>query len=79
MTLYIHVLNLSISLEEKAQVNDKGYRRQKEPPDVFYKKSCSRKFRKVHRKTPVPNIRPVTLLKRDSGTNVFLRILRNFQ
>ena len=76
MTSYIHVLNLSISLEEKAQVNDKGYRRQKEPPDVFYKKSCSRKFR---RKTPVPNIRPVTLLKRDSGTNVFLRILRNFQ
>ena len=26
---------------------------QKEPPEVFYKKSCSKKFRSIHRKTPV--------------------------
>ena len=27
---------------------------QKQPPDVFLKKRCSEKFRKIHRKTPVP-------------------------
>ena len=27
---------------------------QKQPPEVLCKKSCSQKFRKVHRKTPVP-------------------------
>ena len=27
---------------------------QKQPPEVFYKKSCSEKFRKIHKKTPVP-------------------------
>ena len=26
---------------------------QKQPPEVFYKKRCSEKFRKFHRKTPV--------------------------
>ena len=25
---------------------------QKQPPEVFYKKRCSEKFRKIHRKTP---------------------------
>ena len=25
---------------------------QKQPPEMFYKKSCSSKFRKIHRKTP---------------------------
>ena len=28
--------------------------RQKEPPQVFSKKICSEKFRKIHRKKPVP-------------------------
>ena len=27
---------------------------QKQPPEVFCKKRCSQKFRKIHRKTPVP-------------------------
>ena len=27
---------------------------QKQPPEVFYKKRCLQKFRKIHRKTPVP-------------------------
>ena len=26
----------------------------KQPPEVFYKKRCSEKFRKIYRKTPVP-------------------------
>ena len=26
---------------------------QKQPPEVFYKKRCSKKFRKIHRKTSV--------------------------
>ena len=29
------------------------YKGQKQPPEVFYEKSCSQKFRKLHRKTPV--------------------------
>ena len=27
---------------------------QKQPPEVFCKKRCSQKFRKIHRKAPVP-------------------------
>ena len=27
---------------------------QKQPREVFYKKRCSQKFHKIHRKTPVP-------------------------
>ena len=40
------------------------------PPEVLCKKRCSKKFRKIHRKTPVPeslfqlSCRPVTLLKK---------------
>ena len=55
-------------------------------PEVLCKKNCSFKFRKIHRKTHVSeslfnkfaDLRPATLLKKDSGTGVFLRILRNF-
>ena len=45
----------------------------KQPPEVFYNKSRSQKFRKIHRKTPVPEslffnkvagLRPATLLKK---------------
>ena len=44
---------------------------QKQPPEVFCKKRCSYKFRKIHRKTPVPEclfkesckLRSATLLK----------------
>ena len=49
------------------------------PADVF-KKRRSLKFHKTHRKTPVlePLFNTVkTLVKRDSNTGVFLRILRN--
>ena len=55
---------------------------QKQPPEVFCKKDCSQKFRKIHRKTTVPEplligLRTATLSKRNSGTGVFLRILQN--
>ena len=44
----------------------------KQPPEVFCKKSCSKKFREIPRKTPVPEslfnkvagLRPATLLKK---------------
>ena len=39
---------------------------EKQPPEMFFKKRCSKKFRKIHRKTPVPGslfYRPATLLK----------------
>ena len=42
-------------------------------------------FSKIHRKTPVPeslfqsSLKPATLLKRDSGKDVFRWILRNIQ
>ena len=47
---------------------------------------CSYKFRNIYRETPVSeslfkNVadqRPITLLKKDSNTGVFLGILRNF-
>ena len=40
--------------------------RQKQPSVVFYRKRCSWKFRKIHRKTPVPcqSLGPATLLKK---------------
>ena len=46
-------------------------------------RKCSEKFRIIHRKTPVLNLfsiklqawKPATLLTKDSGTDVFLRIL----
>ena len=45
---------------------------QKQPPEVFCKKMCSWKFRRIHRQTPVPEVflnkvaglRPATLLKK---------------
>ena len=51
--------------------------RQKQPPEVFFKKRCSEKFQKVHRKTPVPESAAI-LKNRDSGIGVFLWILWNF-
>ena len=49
-------------------------------PRRFLLKRCSRKFGNINRKTPVSEFlfnkvtdrRPVTLLKRDSGTGVFM-------
>ena len=51
----------------------------KEPPEVFYKKSFSRKFRKIHWKTPVLEtlfdkvaiLRTATLLNIDSNIDLF--------
>ena len=45
---------------------------EKQPPEAFCKKMCSWKFRKIHRKTPVPEaffnkvagLRSATLLKK---------------
>ena len=40
------------------------YTDRKQPQAVFCKKSCFYKFRKIYRKTPVPESQPATLLKR---------------
>ena len=53
---------------------------QKQPPELFSKKRYFLKFSKIHRKTPVPEplfnevtgLRPATLIKKNSGTGVFL-------
>ena len=44
---------------------------QKQSPEVFFKKRCSQKFRKIHRKTPVPEslFQPANFLKK----NIFYR------
>ena len=44
---------------------------QKQPQEVFCEKRCFKKFHKIR-------LRPATLLKRVSGTGVFLWILQNF-
>ena len=53
---------------------------------MFFEIGGSQKFRNIRRKTPVSLFliklqawRPVILLKRDSNTGVFLRILQNFR
>ena len=51
----------------------------KQPAEVFCKKRCSQKFRKIHSKTPVPEslfdkvtgLRPATLFKKKSLTQIF--------
>ena len=47
---------------------------QKQPPEEFFKKRCSYKFRKIHKKTLVPEsgLSLQLYLKKDSGTDVFL-------
>ena len=60
-----------------------------QPLEVFYKRSCSQKFRNIHRKTPVLESlfnnagarQTCNILKKDSNTSVFLwilQILKNF-
>ena len=44
--------------------------KQKQPPEVFYKKRYSQKFRKIDRKIPVPE--SLFNQKGGSGTGVFL-------
>ena len=55
---------------------------QKQPSEVFHKKSCSSEICNSHRETPVlesllNKVRPATSLKRDSNTSFFLWILWN--
>ena len=50
-------------------------KRPKPPPEVFCKKKCFYKFRKIHRRTPAPE---GFFSKRDSNTSVFLWFLQNF-
>ena len=55
-------------------------RLQKQPPEVFYKKRCSKNFAKFTGKqlcqsfffNKVAGLRPVTLLTKDPGIGVFL-------
>ena len=44
---------------------------QKQPPEVFCKKRFSYKFRKIHRKTPVPEPKACNFIKKESLTQVF--------
>ena len=52
---------------------------QKQPPEVFCKKRCSKKFPKIHRKTPVPEplfkyscrLQACNFIKKESLTQVF--------
>ena len=60
----------------------KMFQFQKQSPDVFYRKSCSKKFRNIHRKTSVLGFKTCNFLKkrlqhRCFSMNVakFLRIL----
>ena len=64
---------------------DEWHKHHKQPPEVFYKESCSKKICKTQSKTPVPESlynkvasQSATLLKKDSSTVVFLWTLRNF-
>ena len=54
----------------------------KQPPEVFYEKSCSQKFIRKHlwRSLIFDKVEDLTTsLKRDSDTGVFLWILRHFR
>ena len=51
--------------------------RQKQSPEVDLQKLCSENFCKILR--IIFSSRPATLLKRDSGTGLYLSILQNFQ
>ena len=44
---------------------------QKQPPEVFYVKKCSEKFRKIHRKTPVPEPQACNFIKKETLAQVF--------
>ena len=73
-------LNYLLVHINKCSSNGISLKHEKQPPEVFYKKRCSYKFCKIHRKTPSPEsffykaagLRRATLLKRSSGTGVFL-------
>ena len=79
--------NRCFSLKKKKVTSTlKISRRQKQPPEMFYEKSCSSKFLNIHRETPVLESLfkkaaglKETLLKRDSNTGVFPGILLSFQ
>ena len=54
---------------------------QKQPPELFFKKKCSQKFRKIHTKkhlcqglffNKVAGLRPAVLLKKTLWQGVFL-------
>ena len=52
---------------------------QKQPPDVFYRKRCSLKFHKIHRRTPVPGSRACNFIKKETLSQVpvnFTKCLR---
>ena len=71
--------SLSISLSPKAIILPK----QKQPPEVIYRKKLLFKLCNIHRKTTALSLFLITLqafrtaivLKRDSSTDAFLRIL----
>ena len=44
---------------------------QKQLPEVFYEKRCSEKFRKIHRKTLVPESSACNFINKETLTQVF--------
>ena len=44
---------MAVSLFKKKKIQKQPPERQKQSPEVFCEKTCSEKFRKLHRKTPV--------------------------
>ena len=57
---------------------------QKQPPEVFYKKTCSEKFHKIHRKAPAPVFFLVkfikTFIKKEARAQAFsCQFCENFQ
>ena len=81
---YLHkFLNLCISqTKELSQL-------QKQPPEVFYRKSCSYKFRNIHRKTPSletlfntvasAGLKTCNCIKRDFNKVFFCEYCENFK
>ena len=45
--------------------------RQKQRPEVFCTKRCYQKFRKIHRKIPVPESQACNFIKKETLTRVF--------
>ena len=56
------------------QLND-----QNEPPEVFYKKSCSYKFRNIYRKTPALELVLIKFIKETPAQVFSLWVLQNFK
>ena len=61
-----------------SHLGEHKFSHQKQTPEAFRKKRCSQKFRKIHRKTPVPeSVNFVKFLRTPFLQNTFGRLLLN--